>query len=98
MDSSVDRAAPRERDFLEELQRQRDEVADDGAYPIDARPATPHDDEAAAVVAAPRVERSVGESSAGQAAGDDLRRRRPGDPELPPPEVSRAGAVPAVDR
>ena len=27
----------------------------------------------------------------GQAAGDDLRRGRPGDPELPPPEVTRAG-------
>ena len=32
-----------------------------------------------------------------QANGDDLRRGRPGDPELPPPEVTRAGATPAVD-
>ena len=28
----------------------------------------------------------------------DLRRRRPGDPELPPPEVTDAGAAPAVER
>ena len=60
MDASVT-GQPRERDFLEELQRQRDEVADDG-YP--STPAAPDEDQAAAVVAAPRVERSVGESSA----------------------------------
>ena len=53
----------RERDFLEELQRQRDEVADGGAYPTSSPIETPFDDEAAAaVVVAPRVERSVGES------------------------------------
>ena len=63
MDSSAIARPSRERDFLEELQRQRDEVADDGAYPT--TPAqNPSEDEAAAVVAAPRVERSVGESSA----------------------------------
>src|SRR6187401_1414956 len=62
MDSSVTGQPSRERDFLEELQRQRDEVADDGAYPT--TPAQDRrEDEAAAVVAAPRVERSVGESS-----------------------------------
>jgi len=63
MDSSVTGQPSRERDFLEELQRQRDEVADDGAYP--STPAQrPNEDQAAAVVAAPRVERSVGDSSA----------------------------------
>jgi cell division GTPase FtsZ len=63
MDSNAISRPSRERDFLEELQRQRDEVADDGAYP--SMPAQdPREDEAAAVVAAPRVERSVGESSA----------------------------------
>src|SRR6187397_1832155 len=63
LDATTTGRAPRERDFLEELQRQRDEVADDGAYP--STPAQrPNEDQAAAVVAAPRVERSVGDSSA----------------------------------
>jgi cell division protein FtsZ len=53
MDSSVSSRASHERDFLEELQRQR-EVAD-------AHGATERDDELAALVAAPRSERSVGE-------------------------------------
>ena len=49
MDSSVTGQPSRERDFLEELQRQRDEVADDGAYP--STPAQrPNEDQAAAVV------------------------------------------------
>ena len=52
--------------------------------------ATPFDDEAAAVVAVPRVERSVGEPAPAKRP-TTLRRRRPRDPELPPPEVSRAG-------
>jgi hypothetical protein len=53
----------RDRDFLEELQRQRDEVADGGSFP--GSPAREDEDSAAAVVAAvPRVERSVGESAA----------------------------------
>jgi cell division protein FtsZ len=58
MDSSATGRPSRERDFLEELQRQRDEVADGGSYP----PSTPLDDEAAAAVAVPRVERSVGDT------------------------------------
>jgi cell division protein FtsZ len=58
MDSSATGRPSRERDFLEELQRQRDEVADAGSYPT---PST-RDDEAAAAVAVPRVERSVGET------------------------------------
>ena len=58
MDSSAAGRPSRERDFLEELQRQRDEVADGGSYPA----STPFDDEAAAAVAVPRVERSVGET------------------------------------
>ncbi len=47
----------RERDFLEELQRQRDEVADIGG----GYGSTRHDEEATAAVAVPRLERSVGE-------------------------------------
>ncbi len=65
MDSAATGRPLRERDFLEELQRQRDEVADDGAFPTSTPmpTSTPFDDEAAAaVVAVPRVERSVGES------------------------------------
>jgi cell division protein FtsZ len=62
MDSAAISRPSRERDFLEELQRQRDEVADGDSLPAPA-PTTPFDDEAAAaVVAVPRVERSVGES------------------------------------
>ena len=65
MDGSVMGRPSRERDFLEELQRQRDEVADGGSYPspTPAPDALPHDDEAAAAVAVPRVERSVGETA-----------------------------------
>ena len=97
MDSGAIARPSRERDFLEELQRQRDEVADDGTFPT-----TPARN--------PMRGRGGrrGRGSAGralgrrelriQAAGDDLRRRRPGDPELPPPEVTRAGELPAVDR
>jgi hypothetical protein len=62
MDSSVQRRPSRERDFLEELQRQRDEVADDGAYRR-PRPGS-RDDEAAAVVAAPRSSAPCGDSAA----------------------------------
>ena len=75
----------RERDFLEELQRQRDEIR--RRRPTPATGAAPTS-AAAAVVAAPRVERSVGEPAPAKRAAD-LRRGRPGDPELPPPEVSR---------
>ena len=60
MDSSASGRPSRERDFLEELQRQRDEVADGGSFPTPM----PLDDKAAAAVAVPRVERSVGESHA----------------------------------
>jgi cell division protein FtsZ len=59
MDSAATARPSRERDFLEELQRQREEVADGGSYPSSAP--SPLDDQAAAVVASPRVERSVGE-------------------------------------
>ena len=48
----------------------------------------------------PRRSRSRGSSgrsaSRPPSAPDDLRRRRPRDPELPPPEVSRAGRRPAT--
>jgi cell division protein FtsZ len=60
MDASVVGRPSHERDFLEELQRQRDEVADVPSYPTSI-PQTPREDEAAAVMVAPRVERSVGE-------------------------------------
>ena len=71
MDTSASGRASHERDFLEELQRQREQaVQSPFTSPM-------HDDEAAAaVVAAPRVERSVGESAATKARpsydADDL--------------------------
>ena len=40
----------------------------------------------------PRGSSARSASARGEAADDDLRRRRPGDPELPSPEVTRAGA------
>jgi cell division protein FtsZ len=56
MDTSGSTRASHERDFLEELQRQRQESTDGSPF------ASPEqDDEAAAVVSVPRVERSVGE-------------------------------------
>ena len=91
-DSTAARPA-RERDFLEELQRQRDEVAE--SYGQRQR------DEPAAIaipVGVPRVERSVGDSAAGPPDRAGIRRRGPGDPELPPPQVIPAGATPADDR
>jgi cell division protein FtsZ len=54
MDPAVSGRQPRERDFLEELQRQRDEVV----------PSVDRSDDVAALVSsAPRAERSVGESA-----------------------------------
>jgi hypothetical protein len=55
MDTAATARPSRERDFLVELQRQRDEVADVGGYSL------PRHDEETAAVAVPRVERSVGE-------------------------------------
>ncbi len=66
MDTSVTGRPSRERDFLDELQRQRDEASDGGAYPDSLPTSTPFDDEAAAVAAVPRVERSVGSSGTAQ--------------------------------
>src|SRR6185436_10035043 len=60
MDTSVTGRPSRERDFLEELQRQRDEVADGGSYPSSSPAMPPREDEAAAV-AVPASPRSVGE-------------------------------------
>jgi len=60
MDTSGSLRQPRERDFLDELQRQRDEVVESPAYST----STPADDDLAALVSAPRVERSVGEPAA----------------------------------
>jgi cell division protein FtsZ len=54
MDSAATARPTRERDFLEELQRQRDEVAD-----VSYGGRT--DEDATAAVAVPRVERTVGE-------------------------------------
>jgi hypothetical protein len=56
MDTSASSRASHERDFLEELQRQREQVSDGGAGHTGA------DDEIAALVSAPRVERTVGEA------------------------------------
>jgi cell division protein FtsZ len=78
MDAAATGRPSRERDFLEELQRQRDEVADGGGYQISSPIESPFDDEAAAVVvAAPKVERSVGEPAPAKRAAtsydaDDL--------------------------
>jgi cell division protein FtsZ len=55
MDSSATARPSRERDFLEELQRQRDEVAA-GGYGVRR-----FEEEESAAVAVPRLERSVGE-------------------------------------
>jgi cell division protein FtsZ len=58
MDSSSSSRATHERDFLEELQRQREQVVQSPfSSPL-------HEDGAAAVVAVPRIERSVGEPAA----------------------------------
>jgi hypothetical protein len=56
MDTATSGRASHERDFLEELQRQRQEAIDGGTSPFTAA-----DDEVAALVSAPRVERSVGD-------------------------------------
>ena len=78
MDTSVSGRQPRERDFLEELQRQRDEVipsvdrSDDDGGPGRERPAG----------------RAIGRGAGAAQARHDLRRRRPGDPKLPSPEVT----------
>ena len=68
MDSSLSNRVSHERDFLEELQRQRAQISD--------APAAGRDDEIAALVSVPRVERSVGEAPAARRAttydADDL--------------------------
>jgi hypothetical protein len=57
MDTGISSRAPRERDFLDELQRQRDEAVEHATDGSVGR-----DDEIAALVGGtPRVERSVGE-------------------------------------
>jgi cell division protein FtsZ len=70
MDTAATGRPTRERDFLEELQRQRDEVADISYG------GNRHDEDTVAAVAVPRVERSVGEPPARRAApaydADDL--------------------------
>ena len=84
MDTAGSLRQPRERDFLDELQRQRDEVADGPSYPT----STPADDEIAALVERP-AGRALGRGARRRpSARHDLRRRRPGDPQLPPPEVA----------
>ena len=71
MDSMAAGRPTRERDFLEELQRQRDEVADGTGYG-----APRYDEDATAALAVPRIERSVGEPPVRRAApaydADDL--------------------------
>ncbi len=71
MDTAVSGRQSHERDFLEELQRQRQEAVDgrSAGAPV-------HDEEVAALVSPPRVERSVGDASAPRRAttydADDL--------------------------
>ena len=88
MDTAATGRAPRERDFLEELQRQRDEVVDGS---VDDSVASRRA-EAAAVVGAPRVERSVGEPAPAKRAttydADDLE-----IPSFLRRQVSRAGGA-----
>ena len=88
MDSSATGRPSRERDFLEELQRQRDEVADDGAYP-----STP----------AQRADERPGGRRGGGAAGRALgrragaaskRRRRPTTPTTWRSRASSAASEP----
>ena len=82
LDASSSTRAPRERDFLEELERQRVESMTAASR---SRP----DDQGAA--AAPPRRRGDGRRARAGQALRGVRRRRPGDPELPPPEVGRAG-------
>jgi len=69
MDTSASGRASHERDFLEELQRQREQANSPFTSPL-------HDDDVAAVVAVPRVERTVGEPAAAKSRptydADDL--------------------------
>ena len=90
MEGAASSRVAHERDFLQELERQR-EQGGDGAFSPTIR-----EDEAAALVSSPRIERTAGENAA--ATARDVRRRRPGDPELPPPQVTPAGATPAARR
>jgi cell division protein FtsZ len=64
MDAGATGRPSRERDFLDELERQRQEASDGGTYPGSLPSSTPFDDEAAAVATVPRVDRSTSESSA----------------------------------
>ncbi len=90
MDSSAARPA-RERDFLEELQRQRDEVAET----LRSRPAR----RAGRRGRGGAARRALGRGAGGDpATGAGLRRRGSRDPELPSPQVKSAGAMPARDR
>ena len=74
-----------ERDFLQELERQREQG--DGAFGPDPRGRWGRGRQLAACRAHGGRERRT--------ASGDLRRRRPRDPELPPAQVIRAGGRPA---
>ncbi len=77
--------APRERDFLEELERQRQESGNGSADPGRTDQAA-----AAAVMAPSSVQRTVGDVPRRQAP-DHLRRGRSRDPLVPSPEVASGG-------
>ena len=77
--------APRERDFLEELERQRQETGNGSLDNHNDQAGRGRDDPVAG-----RADRR--RAGAGQ-AHDRLRRGRPRDPQLPPPQVGRAGGV-----
>ena len=80
-----DRARPRERDFLEELERQRlAAYGSNGARPRRSHRAmtAPLPSRATGVIGA------IGRRARSQPAAPLLRRRRSRDPELPPPQVA----------
>jgi cell division protein FtsZ len=69
MDTTISGRAPRERDFLDELQRQRDAGVD---HTVD--PSVGRDDEVAALVGGPRVERAP---AIERSVGETPRAKRP---------------------
>jgi hypothetical protein len=88
MEGAASSRVSHERDFLQELERQREQGSDGMFSPAPARDEEP-------AVTAPRVERTA--ASRPPPSSDDIRRRRPRDPELPAPQVIRAGTRPATD-
>ena len=82
--------APRERDFLEELERQRQESGDGSPTSATTSGRRGGDEPAA-----DRADRRRGRR---RPSGRRLRRRRSRDPELPPPQVATGGRRRLADR